>query len=101
MTRTRSTRRAARTPKTTTRLRSRFPPGPALAVGVLIVALIALALLDRGPGQGSPQAPAPGEGSTVRLLPPGRSDAGAAQYASRLHAGGTLLGPRARARHRR
>jgi hypothetical protein len=75
-------------------LRSRFQPGLALAAGVLLAALLALALMDGGPGGGSTPPPAPGDGATVRLLPPGRGDAGIAQYGAIRHGGGTLQGAR-------
>jgi hypothetical protein len=64
----------------------RFQPGPAIAAAVLIAALLALALLDRGPGGGPSSPPAGSDGPAVQLLPQGRSDASAAQYGRALHA---------------
>jgi hypothetical protein len=59
---------------------SRIQPGPLIAALVLIAALAALALIDRGPGSGGSAPPAAGMGPAVQLLPQGRSDASAAQY---------------------
>ena len=55
-------------------------PGPAIAAAVLILALLALALIDRGPGGGSAAPPSAGSGPAVQLLPQGRPDASVAQY---------------------
>jgi hypothetical protein len=57
-----------------------FHPGPAIAAAVLIAALLALALIDRGSGGGPSAPPAAGNGPAVQLLPQGRPDAAAAQY---------------------
>jgi hypothetical protein len=62
---------------------SRFQPGPAIAAAVLIAALLALALLDRGQGAAPAAPPATGSGPAVQLLPQGRPDAGVAQYGRR------------------
>jgi hypothetical protein len=75
----------ARAPMTDDRQLPRFQPGPAIAAAVLIAALLALALIDRGPGGGAPSPPAGSNGPAVQLLPQGRSDASAAQYGRGLH----------------
>jgi hypothetical protein len=73
----------------------RFEPGPAIAAAVLIAALLALALLDRGPAGGPAPPPVGSDGPAVQLLPQGGSDASAAQYGRALY-GSTLANSRAR-----
>jgi hypothetical protein len=69
----------------------RFQPGPAIAAAVLVAALLALALIDRGAAGGAPAPPAAADGPAVQLLPRGGPDASAAQYGRGLH-GGALVG---------
>jgi hypothetical protein len=61
-------------------LLSRIHPGPAIAAVVLIAALLALALIDRGAGGGPSAPPSAGTGPAVQLLPRGGPDAAVAQY---------------------
>jgi hypothetical protein len=66
-------------------VKAKIQPGPALAAGVLVAALLALALMGRGGVDGLSPLPPPGAGSTVPLLPGGPGagadhDAGVAQY---------------------
>jgi hypothetical protein len=64
---------------------SRIQPGPMIAAAVLIAALLALALMDRGPGGSATIPPPGGDGPALQLLPQGRPDAGAAQYGGGRH----------------
>jgi hypothetical protein len=75
---------------------SRIQPGPLIAAAVLIAALLALALMDRGPGGSATTPPFGGDGPAVQLLPHGRRDAGAAQYGRGTR--GQVVGPAVGAR---
>jgi hypothetical protein len=73
-------------------VRTKIPPGPALAAVVLVTALLVFVLLGRGGTDGLSPLPAPGAGSAVPLLPGGAgSDASVAQYGG--HGGHARLMP--------